>query len=509
MSADGVPGGGSRRMVAVAAGVVAVGLLLILLHRTVEAIVTTWATSATYNHGFLIIPICLYLAWRRRDLAAAVAIAPEWRGLALIVVAAVAWLIGNAAGALVVQELCLVVLIQAVILTMYGWPLFRLLIFPLLYLFFAVPIGDAVIPPLQTLTAVSAVELLNLVGVPVFSDGNVISIPTGSFYVAEACSGVRYLIGSLAIGALFAGLMYRSWGRRVLFLLVSIVVPVAANAVRAFGIILLAYLSNNELAVGVDHIIYGWIFFSLVTFLVLGVGTTFREAEAVPVVTKTGRGNGSLVGIVLAGLLALVPVAAARGYGDFMLDMNPTAAVASRSPLEAVKLASAFPQLSGVKDALAPEFAGADAVTSAAYDVGGRKVYLHIGYYRIERRGAEVVSWRQRLIGNPHWILSEEGKAAARIGGTPTSVSSTRYVFGAQGRVIWSWYWVDGHFTANPYYAKFLQAKVKLLGGERASALIVAAADYHNLAADADRSLAQFTAQLGGLKSALSAAQPR
>ena len=244
-----MPGGGSR-VAAIAAGAVAVGLLLILLHRSVEAIVTTWYTSATYNHGFLIIPICVYLAWRRRDLVASVAIAPEWRGLALIVLAAVAWLIGNAAGALVVQELCLVVLIQAVILTMYGWPLFRLLIFPLLYLFFAVPIGDAVIPPLQALTAFSAVRLLDLVGVPVFSDGNVISIPTGSFYVAEACSGVRYLIGSLAIGALFAGLMYRSWGRRVLFLLVSVIVPVAANAVRSipgvFGV-------NNDLVVGGEN----------------------------------------------------------------------------------------------------------------------------------------------------------------------------------------------------------------------------------------------------------------
>jgi exosortase A len=499
VSTDGAQGGGAKRIAYVAAGVAAVAGLVALLHNTADAVIDTWSNSNTFNHGFLIVPICLYLAWRQRHAAATAQPAPDLRGLAPIVLAALAWLAGNASGTLVVQEFSLIVLIQSVILTMFGWPLCRAFGFPLLYLFLAVPVGEPLIPPLQAVTAYSAVEMLRAVGVPVFSDGNFISIPTGNFYVAEACAGERYLIGSIAIGVLFAGLMYRSWWRRGTFLVLSLIIPIVANGIRAFGIIFLAYVANNEMALGIDHVIYGWIFFSLVTFLVLAVGTTFRDAEeAAPRWVSAGpaaRRPASIVFVVLAGVLALLPVAAAKAYGDHILDVQPQ----GRIDLAAPDLARSFAPLEGMVDPLAPKFSNTDAEMQTAYTVAGRPVYLHVGYYRYERRGAEVASSDQRLIDNPRWISSAVGTTSVMIGSQATAVQYARYVQGGRGRIVWVWYWVDGGFTGNPYWAKLLQAKVKLFGGAQPAAIIAVAADYGEVAADADSALRAFTAKLDPL----------
>ena len=313
-SSDG-SGPRSRQLAFLAVGAVTICAVLALLHETVFAIVETWWGSTNYNHGFLIVPICLYLAWTRREGLATVSPTPDLRGILLVLGAAFAWLLGNVTGTMVVQEFALVLLIQAIFVTVYGAAVFRVMVFPLFYLFLAVPVGDALVPGLQRVTAEICVWLLRGIGMPVFTDGNLISIPTGNFVVAEACSGARFLIASSAVGVLFAGLMYRSWPRRMVFLVVSLVVPILANGVRAFGIIWLAYISSNELALGIDHIVYGWIFFTLVTFVVLGLGSLLREPEiafAGQPAPGAKSGPANLRGIVVAGLAALALVGATR-----------------------------------------------------------------------------------------------------------------------------------------------------------------------------------------------------
>lgn len=504
LTKGGTRGGGARRIGYLLVGFCAVALVLALLRETAAAIIATWITSATFNYGFLILPICFYLAWQKRAELALITPSPDLRGLVLVVLAALAWLAGHVTGTLVVQELSLAILIQTLILTMYGWPLCRVLIFPLLYLFFAVPMGEALIPPLQSVTAASAVTLLRWVGVPVFSNGNIISIPTGNFYVAEACSGTRYLIGSLAVGVLFAGLMYRSWLRRGLFLVMSMIVPIIANGVRAFGIILIAYLTDNEFAVGVDHIIYGWLFFSLVTFVVLGIGSSFRDREDLAPASAPPHMGGrlrSVVNVALVGVVALIPMAAAKVYGDHIDALRPSGSVRLGLPEVA-----GYRRLEARPDPYAPTFAGADAQAGAVYAAPGGAVDLYIGYYRSERRDAAVVSFDHRLVGGPHWILGDSGTVTTMIGGERHTVQSARFVQGNHGRVIWYWYWVDGRLTGDPYLAKLLQAKVKLFGGPRQAAIILVAADYGDADTEARHALRLFTAKLDGLVPDLKAA---
>src|SRR4029077_2223580 len=117
-------------------------------------------------------------------------------------------------------------------------------------------------------------------GVPVYREANHFSIPSGRWSVVEACSGIRYIIASVMVGTIYAALAYSSMRRRALFIVASILVPVVANWLRAYLIVMLGHLSNNRIAVGVDHLIYGWVFFGIVMALLFWVGSFWQQDPA-------------------------------------------------------------------------------------------------------------------------------------------------------------------------------------------------------------------------------------
>ena len=124
-------------------------------------------------------------------------------------------------------------------------------LFPLAYMAFLVPFGDEIVPMLQTITATMAIELTQMSGVPAEIDGVFIDTPAGLFEVAEACSGVKFLVAMVALGTLVAHLCFRSWKRRALFMAAAVVVPVLANGVRAWGTIYIAHSQGIEFAAGI------------------------------------------------------------------------------------------------------------------------------------------------------------------------------------------------------------------------------------------------------------------
>ena len=156
------------------------------------------------------------------------------------------------------------------------------ILFPLLFLYFSVPFGEFMLPTLMQWTADFVVMALQLTGVPVYREGLQFVIPSGRWSVVEECSGVRYLIASFMVGTLFAYLNYRSWKRRLAFMLVALAVPLVANWLRAYIIVMLGHLSGNKIATGVDHIIYGWVFFGIVIMIMFLIGARWSEPDEAP-----------------------------------------------------------------------------------------------------------------------------------------------------------------------------------------------------------------------------------
>ena len=263
-------------------GALTLGVLLVLaavFWPTLYSMVEVWDRSETFTHGYLIFPISAWLIWRQRDELARMQPRPDLRGLILLAAAGAGWLLADAGSVNVVAQYAFIAMLIAAVWTLLGWTFVWAAFFPLMFLFFAVPVGEFLIQPLMGVTADFTVAMLQATGIPVYREGMFFSIPSGDWSVVEGCSGLRYLIASVTLGVLYAYLTYRSWKRRLLFSIAAIIVPVFANSGRAYMIVMIAHLSDMKLALGVDHYIYGWVFFGIVMLLLFWIGSFWREDD--------------------------------------------------------------------------------------------------------------------------------------------------------------------------------------------------------------------------------------
>jgi len=239
-----------------------------------------WSRSDTFAHGYFILPISIWLLWRDKEHLLASKVSATWLPLPILAGSLFVWLFSYAADINVLGQLSAVISLICLLWLMVGNKIAWRYKFPLAYLIFAVPMGENLIPQLQDITAWFTVFFLKLNGIPVFVDGLYIQIPTGMFEVAVACSGIRYLIASIAVGTLFAYLTYNKTYKQVLFILFAMLLPILANGIRAYGIVAIAYYSDMKYATGVDHLIYGWLFFGVVIMLMFYIGGLFADEDS-------------------------------------------------------------------------------------------------------------------------------------------------------------------------------------------------------------------------------------
>ncbi len=267
-----------------------------------------WNDSTAYNHCYLILPISAYLIWERRRALAARAPRLTLRPLLAMAPVALLWLVANKAHIMEGRQLAAMTLFELFVLSVLGIRAWRVIAFALIYLYFLVPAGAFLTPALQDFAARFAVHGVELLGVPVYSDGMDIEVPGARFTVAEACAGLRFLIASVALGTLYGYMMYRSWRRRAAFIAVSIVVPIIANGFRVLGIVMLGYWLGDAKAATADHLIYGWVFFSFVSLMLILMGLPFRQevpsfSETAPPADATYRPRPVMIGAVAASLV--------------------------------------------------------------------------------------------------------------------------------------------------------------------------------------------------------------
>lgn len=207
--------------IAFAAVALLLAVVIALYLPTARSMVAIWGSSGTFSHGYLVLPAALWFVWQHRGELAAQPPAPFWPGLVAVGAAGALWLLGELSSSAAPAHFALFGLAVAAALTLFGQNWFRVLAFPLGFLIFAVPFGEAFVPVLIDWTADFTVAALQAVGVPVLREGNELTIPTGRWSVVEACSGVRYLLASAMAGVLYAWTIYRSPLRRGLFIVAS------------------------------------------------------------------------------------------------------------------------------------------------------------------------------------------------------------------------------------------------------------------------------------------------
>lgn len=257
---------------------------------TVRSMIEVWSSSRTFVHGFLIMPLSLYLIYAYRSQVASLVPSPSWRGLAALSLAGFGWVAGHYMEAIRLQQASVVVMLGASAWAVLGTDITRRLAWPLGFMGFMIPAGVSLEPWLQQITVNMILVGLRLFGIPYVEDKYSIGLSSGTWDVAPDCGGLRYLLPGLVLGYAFVTLIYRRPARRILFLLLCGGVFILANGVRAFGIIALDHLGIVE---GADHRFFSYTIYGLTVFLLFRLGLGWEErawfdtSDGQP--TETGR----------------------------------------------------------------------------------------------------------------------------------------------------------------------------------------------------------------------------
>ena len=347
------------------------------------------------------------------------------------------------------------------------------LAFPIYYALFLIPAGEELVPPMQTLTAEMSMALLALSGVPAHIEGIFITTPSGYFQVAEACSGVKFLVAMAAYGALVANVCFRTFRRRALFVLAALAIPILANGVRAWGTIYAASVVDRDFAVGFDHVVYGWLFFAIVIALLMVVGWRFFDRKpgdawfAPEKLQSPGTAPGATPRAIRIAAAAVALAAAPPLW---------SAAIASASPPAAADIA--LPQVAGWERVPGergrpwqPHFAGADVIRLGRYrDSAGRGVDLAIALFARQEEGRELVGFGQGPVapdGAWAWTADEP---------PPPGGKAERIASHGVEREVLTFYRVGEILTGSAAQVKLATMKARLLGGpQRAVAVMVSA----------------------------------
>ena len=458
--------------------------ILFLYRDTGLAMVTIWYRSETFAHAFVVPPIVLWLVWRHRRELAQIIPKPAPIFLLFIAILAVFWLLGDLVAVNSVTQLALVAMMTLSVPAVLGWPVARAITFPLAFLFFAVPVGEFLMPQLMESTADFTVVALRLSGIPVYREGLQFVIPSGNWSVVEACSGVRYLIASLTVGTLFAYLNYQSTWRRILFVIVSILVPIVANWMRAYMIVMLGHLSGNTLATGVDHLIYGWVFFGVVIMLMFVIGAKWSEPErqldagARSSLRNPTAPQPAKLWLVTASLMVIVAAPAAMARWSFERSIKSGAPALIAPAVLASGWQAADATLIGFK----PDFKNPSAEINSAFGNAGKVVGVYLGYYRGQDYEHKLVSSDNVLVGSKSLVwnrvsansrLVDFGQKQIKVRAAELRHLSAAAPDQIDRLMVWQIYWINGTLTASDYVAKVYSAIYRLMGRGDDSAVVI------------------------------------
>ena len=252
--------------------------------------------------------------------------------------------------------------------------------------------------------------------------------------------------------------------------------PIVANWLRAYMIVMIGHLSGNRLAVGVDHLLYGWVFFGVVIGLMFMIGARWTEPEDLtsPAASPGAPGPGSMsqAWMVAAAGVAIV-IATQAWWGQ--IEQRIAAAAAPTLALPA-QLAQDWVEDSAQVPGWQPSWAEPSATDSRSYRQGDRAVWLWVGYYRQQGGARKLVASTNTLAGNAGsgWVETGSGQRVITLANEPLTLrvgdlrQATSLTGGYPKRLrVRQVYWVDGRFTASGPVAKIWQALARLAGTGR------------------------------------------
>lgn len=457
------------RSIAVAAAYV---LLVVAFLPGLNDLVGVWDTQEEYSFGYLIPFVALYLLWQRRRQLLALEFSGTWAGTALVAFSLVWLWIGRIATLDTVVQYAFLLSLYGVTLSLLGWRAFRAIGLPLAILLFMVPLPNYLLREtsamLQLWSSQLGVAMIRAFGVSVFLEGNVIDLGSMRLDVAEACSGLRYLIPLMTLGFIAACLFRVELWKRVLVFVSTMPITLFMNSARIGLIGLLVELYGRSMAEGFLHDFEGWVIFMVCTATLLGemalltrlgphparLGDVFAppppDVAARPwdeqKLGKPFLAATALVAVA-AGLIQLLPAFAheappRKTFDEFPLAFDAWRGRADRLPPDILQ------QLR------ADDYLLADYVRTGS----ASPVNLYVSYYAAQADGNSTHSPRACIPGDG-WEIVEFGERvvpAVQIYGLPLRVNRVVIRKGDNRALVYYWFQQRGRVTTDEYGVKLL-----------------------------------------------------
>lgn len=248
-------------------------LVAALYAPVLAALAKDWWNNPDYGHGFFVPLFSCYVLYREREKRINAAIKPSNFGLLVILGGVGLLILGSMGAEFFTSRLSLLILLAGIVLFLSGRDVLRAIFFPLGFLIFMIPlpaiIQNEITFPLQILASRLASSSLEVLGVPVLRDGNILILSNYSLEVVEACSGLRSLMTLIALAIAYGYLAEpRLWARCVL-VLSMVPIAIATNALRITTAGALAHRFGPSAAEGFLHEFSGWVIFLVALSLML------------------------------------------------------------------------------------------------------------------------------------------------------------------------------------------------------------------------------------------------
>lgn len=475
-------------------------LILFIYHKTLLYLIGLWndLEHGAYGHGYLILAVSGYLILRNRRSLSSLTPCPSYPALLAILAVSLLWILAVLVDVLVLQTVSLLLFILTIVWAMLGNQLTGKLLFPILFLVFAIPIWFPLNPVLQDLSADVVFRFIRVLGIPAFLSDNEIVLPAGTLSITEACNGLRYLLPGLALGALYGYLNYASFRARLIILLIVASATVLINIVRVFIVVYLGYATDMQHRFVEDHLALGWYLFAGMVVILLVVDIllsrhyqsleTRGTEDKNSLIVSCGKGKLQYMSILVAGAVLL----SAGPAAIYWINHQP----APENTQVEFKLPSGVGGWRGPVDSdndWMPRYRGA-ITRKQAYQKGDKRIDLYIGYYLMQKQGKELIYYANR-IGNKDIWHSRNPKGKLRQMSDRVVLEQLLERDDGVKRLVWYWYHVAGRYVVNPYYAKALQVLGLITNNPQAYIIAIAVNSDEDIT-DARKVLGEFVSSM-------------
>jgi exosortase D (VPLPA-CTERM-specific) len=450
---------------------VAVVAAVVPFAKVLGGIYNIWNLKPEYSHGIIIPVLSAVLIWRQREELRRLPFTGSWFGLLLIAGGLALRLVGESTTIETLEHYAFLLVIYGLVLTLTGPVIFRRLWMPLLILVFAIPLpsifNNALSLQLQLLSSQLGVAVIRAAGISVLLEGNVIDLGSYQLEVAEACSGLRYLLPLMTLAFIVAYLFRGPMWKRIVIFLSSIPITVAMNSLRIGLIGITVDRWGKSMAEGALHDFEGWVVFMFSTgaLLLTAVGLTrvgrsrtkwseafnFGPAPAPSAAAQTEGAQSVPKSFIAAALLILVGAAADVAMPAPQL-ITPARTNFDEFPNKLGEWVGQREQLQSVYlDALQLD----DYVLANYVSSDGHSVSFFSAYY--QKQDAD------RHVHSPHDCIPGGGWEIQTFGQSPFPASRAGETFpanraviqlGSNRAVVYYWFQARGRRFTNEYVMK-------------------------------------------------------